>query len=126
MTLDADSSCSTQSLGISYPQMASSSDCDVCRALAQDLGDAYADVWASSDQAVRDAWLATRKMIGGTEEDAQRTEELLKALPQAERYDTCIPQGLFLVNPKLREAFRNTALHFARTGHSVRLPDCPF
>jgi hypothetical protein len=76
--------------------MASSSDCDVCRALAQDLRDAYADVWASSGQAVRDAWLATRKMIGGTEEDAQRTEELLKALPQAERYDTYIPQGLSL------------------------------
>ena len=106
--------------------MGSADECHECRAIAQDLRDAYADVWASSDQAVRDAWLATRKMIGGTEEDAQRTEELLKALPQAARHDTCIPQGLSLVNPKLREAFRNMALHFARTGHSVRLPDAPF
>jgi hypothetical protein len=104
--------------------MASSNDCDECCALAQDLRDAYVD--ASSDQAVRDAWLATRKMIGGTEEDAQRTEELLKALPQAESYNARIPQGLSQVNPKLREAFRNIALHFARTGHSVRLPDSPF
>jgi hypothetical protein len=101
--------------------MATSNECEVCRALAQDLRDAYADVWASSDQAVRDAWLATHKMIGGTEEDAQRAEELLNALPQAR-----IPQGLSLVNPKLREAFRNMALHFARTGHRVRLPDFPW
>jgi hypothetical protein len=103
--------------------MASSNDCDECRALAQDLRDAYVD--ASSDQAVRDAWLATRKMIGGTEEDAQRAEQLLKPLPQALRYDTRIPQGLSLVNPKLREVFRNMALHFARTGHTVRPADFP-
>ena len=101
--------------------MASSNDCDECRALAQDLRDAYAD--ACSDPAVRDAWLATHKMIGGTEEDAERAEEALKALPQAGRYDTRIPQGLSQLNPKLREVFRNLALHFARTGHTVRLPD---
>ena len=101
--------------------MATSNDCDECRALAQDLRVAYAE--ACNDLAVRDAWLATHKMIGGTEEDAQRAEELLKALPQAERYDTRIPQGLSLVNPKLREVFRNLALHFVRTGHTVRLPD---
>jgi hypothetical protein len=101
--------------------MAPSNSCDECRALAQDLRDAYAD--ACSDPAVRDAWLATYKMIGGTEEDAQRAEELLRALPQAERYDPGIPLGLSQVSPKLREVFRNMALHFARTGHSVRLPD---
>ena len=101
--------------------MATSEECDVCRALVQDLLDAY----VSSDQAVRDAWLATRKMIGGTEEDAQRAEELLKALPQAERYDTRIPQGSSLVNPKFREAFRNMARHFARTGHRVRFSALP-
>jgi hypothetical protein len=103
--------------------MASSNDCDECRALAQDLRDAYVD--ASSDQAVRDAWLATRKMIGGTEEDAQRAEQLLKPLPQALRYDTHTPSGLSLVNPKLREAFRKLFLHFARTGHTVRRPEFP-
>jgi hypothetical protein len=106
--------------------MAKSDECDLCSTLAQELRDAYAKVWESSDQAVRDAWLATHKMIGGTEEDAQRAEELLKALPQAERYDTRIPQGLYMVNPKLREVFQNMALHFARTGHRVRLPDFPF
>jgi hypothetical protein len=96
----------------------------MCAALAQDLRDAYADVWASS-QAVRNAWLATHKMIGGTEEDARRAEELLKPLPQAGRYDARVPQGLSLVNPKLRGVFRNMALHFARTGHRVRPPDFP-
>jgi hypothetical protein len=63
-------------------------------------------------------------MIGGTEEDAQRAEELLKALPR-ESYNAGIPEALSLVKPKLREVFRNMALHFARTGHSVRLPDFP-
>jgi hypothetical protein len=105
--------------------MATSDQCAVCRALAQEIRDAYADVWASSDQAVRDAWLATHKMIGGTEEDAQRAEDLLKALPQTERYDGRVPQGISLVNPKLREAFQNMALHFARTGHTVRPPAFP-
>jgi hypothetical protein len=43
-------------------------------------------------------------MIGGTEEDAQLAEELLKALPQAERYNARIPQALSSDNPKYREA----------------------
>jgi hypothetical protein len=105
--------------------MATSDDCDVCRALAQEIRDAYADLWASSDQAVRDARLATHKMIGGTEEDAQRAEDLLKALPQTERHDPRIPQGFSRVNPKLREVFQNMALHFTRTGHTVRPPAFP-
>lgn len=105
--------------------MATSKECDVCQALAQDLGDAYADFWASSDQAVRDAWLATHKMIGGTEEDAQRAEELLSALPQAETYDPRIPPALFRDNPKFLEVIRNMNLHLARTGHVVRLRVSP-
>ena len=105
--------------------MASSNECDVCRALARDLSDAYADFWASSDQAVREAWLATHKMIGGTEEDAQRAEELLKALPQAETYDRLIPPALFRDNPKFLEVIRNMNLHLACTGHVVRVPTYP-
>lgn len=97
----------------------------MCRALAQDLRNAYADFWASSDQAVRDAWLATHKMIGGTEEDAQRAEELLRALPQAETYDARIPPALFRDNPKFCEVIRNMNQHLARTGHSVRVPNYP-
>jgi len=103
--------------------MASCNDCDECRALAQDLRDAYAD--ASSNPAVRDAWLATHKMIGGTEEDAQRAEELLKALPQAETYDPRIPPTLFRDNPRFLEVIGNISLHFARTGHVVRVPTYP-
>jgi hypothetical protein len=99
--------------------MATSDECDECRALAQDLRDAYADV--CSDPAVRDAWLATHKMIGGTEEDAQRAEELLKALPQAGAYDPRISPALFHDNPKFHAVIRNMTLHFARTGHRVRL-----
>jgi hypothetical protein len=105
--------------------MATSKECDVCRALAQDLGDAYTDFWASSDQVVRDAWLATHKMIGGTEEDARRAEELLRALPQAETYDPRIPSMLFRDNPKFLEVIRNMNLHLARTGHIVRIPTYP-
>ena len=105
--------------------MGSAAECDECRAIAQDLRDAYADAWASSDQAVRDAWPATHKMIGGTEEDAQLAEELLKALLQAERHNVRIPQALSSDNPKYREAILNMALHFARTGPRVRRPDFP-
>lgn len=97
----------------------------MCRALAQDLRNAYADFWASSDQAVRDAWLATHKMIGGSEEDAQRAEELLKALPQIETYDPRIPSAIFRHNPRLLEVVRNMNQHLARTGHSVRVPNYP-
>jgi hypothetical protein len=105
--------------------MASSKDCDECRGLTQDLRDAYADFWASSDQAVRDAWLATHKMIGGTEEDAQRAEELLKAVPQGETYDPRNPPALFRDNPKLLEVIRNVNLHLSRAGHIVRVSAYP-
>jgi hypothetical protein len=40
-------------------------------AIAQELGEAYADAWISCDQAFRDAWLATCNLIGRTEEDAR-------------------------------------------------------
>ena len=44
-----------------------------CVAVAQELGEAYADAWISCDQAFRDTWLATN-LIGGTEEDLERAE----------------------------------------------------
>ena len=40
-----------------------------CVAIAQELGEDYADAWISCDQALRDAWLATCNLIGRTEED---------------------------------------------------------
>jgi hypothetical protein len=105
--------------------MAPSDECDECRAITQFLRDVYADAWASSDQTVRNASLAIHKMTGGTEEDAQRAEELLRALPQAESSSARIPVPLSLDNPKYREAIRNMALHFVRTGHIVRAPIRP-
>jgi hypothetical protein len=53
--------------------------CKECEAIALELREAYADAWISSDQESRDAWIATYKLIGGTEEDAVRAEELVSS-----------------------------------------------
>jgi hypothetical protein len=50
--------------------------CKECEAIALELREAYADAWISSDEESRDAWIATYKLIGGTEEDAVRAEQL--------------------------------------------------
>jgi hypothetical protein len=105
--------------------MAYPDECDECRALAQELRDAYDDAWASSDRAFRDAWLASYRIIGGTEDDVQRFEELLAALPREEMYSARIPRGFFPRFPRCRDAFGKMALHFARTGHSVGVPFHP-
>jgi cytosine/adenosine deaminase-related metal-dependent hydrolase len=101
--------------------MAHPDECEECRALAQELRDAYEDAWASSDQPTRDAWRATYKMIGGTEEDVQRAEKLLEALAREERYSARIPPGFFPRFPKCSNTCRKMAVHFARTGHNVRV-----
>lgn len=96
-------------------------ECDECRTLAQELSDAYEDAWASSDQPTRDAWRATYKMIGGTEEDVQRAEELLAALPRDDRARARNPQALYLRFPRCSDVCQKMAMHFARTGHNLRL-----
>jgi len=53
--------------------------CKECEAIALELREACADAWISSDEESREAWIATYKLIGGTEDDAVRAEELVAA-----------------------------------------------
>ena len=80
-----------------------------CLAIAQELGEAYADAWIQSDQAFRDAWLATYNLIGGTEEDALRAEAL--ASPAGSRRHI-----------RINRALLRKFAHEARSGHKILLP----
>jgi hypothetical protein len=53
--------------------------CTECETIALELCEAYADAWIFSDQESRDAWIATYKLIGGTEKEALRAEELVSS-----------------------------------------------
>jgi len=51
--------------------------CQECQIIAEEIAAAFAEAWESSDHKFKDAWIATHKMIAGTEEDAVRAEEIL-------------------------------------------------
>jgi hypothetical protein len=53
--------------------------CNECEAIAQELRDLFANAWDSSDEVSKDAWIATYKMIGGTDAEVIRAEELIPA-----------------------------------------------
>jgi hypothetical protein len=80
--------------------------CDECEAIAEELGEAYADAWFSADQVSKDAWIAVRTLIGGTEQDAVRAEEvILRARFQ---------------NPlRINQALQRKFAHEARSGHKI-------
>jgi hypothetical protein len=79
--------------------------CDECQAIRRELAEAYTEEWASSDQATRDAWDAIYKLIGGTEDDAERVEELL-------------PKATFRDRARMTLALRRAFVHKARAGHA--------
>ena len=80
--------------------------CKECEAIALELREAYADAWISSDQGSRDAWIATYKLVGGTEEDAVRAEELVSS-------------AQFRDALRVKQAIRRKFAHEARSGHKV-------
>jgi hypothetical protein len=82
------------------------SSCEECQAIARELGEAYAEAWNSADQASRDAWAATYNLIGGTENDAERAEEL-------------IPRARFRDPLPVNQALRRRFVHETRSGHKV-------
>ena len=83
-----------------------SNPCKECLAIAQDLADAYRQIF--SDQDLREAWLAARRMAGGTEDDVLRAEELFaKARAKGPS--------------KIGAAMSRMYTHQVRTGH--RLPN---
>jgi len=86
--------------------MGSHTTCDECQAITRELREAYADAWTSSDRASRDALAAIHKMMGGTEEDAERAEAL-------------IPRARFRDAPRISRALKRKLAHEARSGHKV-------
>jgi hypothetical protein len=80
--------------------------CQECEAIVQELRDAYADAWSFSGQESKDAWVATYKMIGGTEEDATRAEDLA-------------PAAQFREPLRINRAIHRKFAHEARSGHKV-------
>jgi hypothetical protein len=88
--------------------MASSLPCIECEAIARELAEAYLNAWSASDRGTQAAWKALYKMVGGTEADVERAEELLpKARP---------------VKLDIGEILRRKFEHEGRTGHKVPRP----
>jgi hypothetical protein len=88
------------------------SPCEECVKIAQELNEAFAELWLSADQNFRDAWRASIKLMGGTEEDMQRAEELF---PKAKN------EG----NAKVAAAIHRKFMHLALSGHNVPYPVPP-
>ena len=82
--------------------------CDECIAIALEIRAAYLDTWMSADQDFREAWLAIRKLKGGTEEDVARLEELL-------------PRARLRTSPRIGNAVLRRLVHETRAGHRVAL-----
>jgi len=85
--------------------------CHECRSIAEEIAAAYADLWVSSDRRFKDAWIATYKMIGGTERAA--------SLPQLNFASDETMYGT--VSARIREAIMRKYEHQALTGHKIRL-----
>lgn len=95
--------------------------CAECLAIARELNEAYSDgpletgldaSRKSMDaEAKKAASEALRSLIGGTEEDADRADELLS--PYRYQPQHHLPQ----VPPVAMAALRRSAQHAARTGH---------
>jgi hypothetical protein len=80
--------------------------CDECRSIMQELSAAYREALASPE--IRDALIACRKMIGGTESDVVDAEDAFaKARGKS--------------SPRIRNAISRMYAHMVRTGH--RLPN---
>lgn len=86
--------------------------CEECVKIADELNDALAELWLTSDQSFRDAWRASIKLMGGTEEDMQRAEELF-------------PKARNEPNAEVVIAVRRKLMHLALTGHNVPYPVPP-
>jgi hypothetical protein len=80
--------------------------CSECEAIAQEIREAYVDAWISADQASRDALIATYQLMGGTEQDAERAEEL-------------IPRARFRDPLRINRALQRKFAHEARSGHKI-------
>jgi hypothetical protein len=98
--------------------------CVECLEISRQLNDAYADEQRESDSGTRSrtndrgrthaAVEALRRLVGGTEEDAEHADALLKAYRyQPQQYLPSVPPGAMA-------ALSRCAQHAVRTGHWLR------
>ena len=81
-------------------------DCEECRSIMKELSAAYQEVLACPE--LRDAFLASCRLIGGTESDVLEAEDAFaKARGKS--------------SPRINSAIRRMSAHMLRTGH--RLPN---
>jgi len=79
--------------------------CEECQKIKRELREAWAEAWLSAGEEFRTAWVG---LIGGTEEDAVRAEEIF---PRAK-----IPGA-----DRVRQAVFKKFRHEAQTGHKIPL-----
>ena len=87
-------------------------DCRECREIADEIIRSYEEAWGSADQSLLDAWEARNNLIGGTEEDVLRAEELFSKI----KPNTSAAIGL---------AILRKFAHEGMTGHRVPKPPFP-
>jgi hypothetical protein len=101
--------------------------CAECEAIAKELSEVYADAWASSDEETKEAWLAVYGMIGGTEDDAEKAEELTRGVPFPE------PLGVVFGSPvrgytgfpkanAIAQLLQRKFAHEAHSRHKIPFP----
>jgi hypothetical protein len=87
--------------------MATTAACEECRKIKMGLREAWMEAWLSADEEFRAPWLG---LLGGTEDDAARAEELFpKANIEHKRAE------------RVRQAIMAKFSHEALTGHKIPL-----
>jgi hypothetical protein len=96
--------------------MSASAECAVCRSLLEELRNALAEFRASakSRDESRSAFEAARDLFGGTEEDAERAEQILRQF----RPRLVGPDPEYRPN-RIGEIIYRMQDHRARTGHQL-------
>ena len=67
--------------------------CAECEAITTELGEVYAEAWFSCDEKTKEIWLAVYGMIGGTEDNAEKAEEVTRGLELPGRGYTGFPKA---------------------------------
>jgi hypothetical protein len=93
-----------------FEPSANCSSCEECQSIARELNGAYAEAHSQERPAAK----ALYALIGGTEEDAKRADQLV--LSYAYQPASVLPR---LPN-RLGEAIRRRRRHTARTGHKLQ------
>ncbi len=96
--------------------MTNANPCEECQAIARELGDRFAEMPRKLRDQYRAACEAFWRMIGGTEEDAERAEGMVGEFRQSAWSDPL--EGR---HSGIQKAFRRMVMHRFRTGHWVRL-----